>query len=220
MEFLAPVIVIAVCAILFSVVLLERFGRKSVGSEDEDYDEKIEQKVSDSLKSFVKQRDRLVAEKKSLPQIGLLAIKANDHREHDLIAEAEKLRNYVAVAYGEKPDSHLVDQQAQVVPIDYPLAHALVTFAHLVYDLRLAAIEWHIRKIELLGLTQKRHTDFGTVAVEEFDLRTLEQNIEKIRSHLLAVKRKLWESFSKAQAQNVGKNPEPDAENEKQNTPP
>jgi hypothetical protein len=217
MELSVPVIVIAVCLLLLSLLLLERFGRKS---EDAEYDEKIEQKVSDSLKNYVKQRDQLVAEKKSLPQIGLLAIKANDHRERDLIAGAEKLRNYVGVAYGTKPDSCLVDQQAQVVPIDYPLAHALITFAHLAYDFRLAAIEWHIRKIELLGLTQKRQTDFGTIAAEEFDLRTLEQNIEKIRSHFVEVKTELWESFSKAQAQNVGKTPEPDAKNEKQNTSP
>jgi hypothetical protein len=219
MDLAAPIILVAVGAIMVLLLLLNRFGRKSVGSENDEYDEKIEQKVSDSLRSYVKQRDQLEAEKKNLPQIGLLAIKADDHRASDLIAGGEKLRNHVVIAYGEKPDSYLVDQQAQVVPIDYPLAHALVTFAHLAYDLRLAANEWHIRKIELLGSTQKRQTDFGTIAAEEFDLRTVERHIEKIRSRLLAVKAELWESFSKARQQ-VIKNVQPDAKNEQQNTPP
>jgi sugar-specific transcriptional regulator TrmB len=95
-----------------------------------EHDELIEKQVSREVEGYIKVRERVEAEKRQLPEIDPYRIDTINNWEEDLIARAEKLRNLIVEAHGDR-DTYYIDQDAQKVPMDYYLAHDLVTVAHL-----------------------------------------------------------------------------------------
>ncbi len=157
------------------------------------------------VESYTERLRQLKAEKDELPPVDPWAISSNANWERDLIAGAENLRGYIVEAYGlETPDTYHVQQIAQTIPITYPLAHDLAALAHQTYELTIKRVEWHIKKVELLGLTRKRACDLAAVASEEFELREIEGEIQSLRDGLPAWKKAVWEQACEAEKQGVG----------------
>jgi hypothetical protein len=174
-------------------------------SYDSRHDQRITEEISTVVESYTERLRHLKAEKDELPPIDPWAINSNANWERDLIAGAENLRGYIVEAYGlETPDTYHVQQIAQTIPITYPLAHDLAALAHQTYELTIKRVEWHIKKVELLGLMRKRACDLAAVASEEFELREIEREIQSLRDGLPAWKKAVWEQACEAEKQRVG----------------
>jgi hypothetical protein len=166
-------------------------------NEQTDHDDPMDQQVNESSDGIRKRREQLENEKRELPRIDLWEISGNRNWEPALIAGAEKLRHLISDAFGNNPDSHFVDNEAREVPMDYYLAHELAALAHLKTDLNIKEADWAIKKTELLGAMRKRQPSLSAMVCDEFDLREIEREIEKMRRALPASERKVWEAFTK-----------------------
>jgi hypothetical protein len=167
-------------------------------NEQTDCDDLVDQQVNESSNGIPKRREKLESEKRGLPRIDLCEISGNRNWEPALIAGAEKLRHLIADAFGNNPDSHFVDSEAREVPMDYFLAHAAL--AHVKVDLNLKEADWAIKKSELLGAMRKSQPSLSAMVGDEFDLREIEREIEKLRQALPASEYKVWEAFTKVRS--------------------
>ena len=177
-------------------------------SSDSRHDQRIAEEVSTVIESYTERLRQLEAEKNELPPIDLWAISSNANWERDLIAGAENLRGYIVDAYGlDTPDTYHVQKIAQTIPITYPLAHDLAALAHQTYELTIKRVEWHIKKVELLGLMRKRACDLAAIASQEFELREIEREIQSVGDGLPAWKKAVWEQACEAEKQSIGVSP-------------
>lgn len=199
---MTTIVIVVICLAVFGYVALKKLGSieaklKINNQEDWEHDDLIDQHVTNAAEGLRKRLDQIKTEKNELPQINLWAIDRNRNWEQDLITGAENLRHLIT-DLSRHPDSHVDWQAAKEVPMDYRLAHAWATLAHLQKDLAIKEVEWVIKKTELLGATRKREPSLSSIASDELELRDIERELEAMREELPAAQRDAWEAFRQA----------------------
>lgn len=177
---------------------LRRVERRLAGTDDAKHDHRIDQDVKKALEPYRRHLDRLVDEKRQLPQTDLWTISSTSNWEEQLIKRAEVLRSLIEDIHGSSPDSHHVSLQAARVPMTYDLAHALVTLANLRKDVSIKRTEWSIKKIEILGLVRKRELQYANAAESEQDLQDIQEELAKLEIGKQGAERDLMRTFSEA----------------------
>lgn len=177
---------------------LRRVEKRLAGTDDNEHDLRIDEDVQNALKSYHRHLEKLQDEKSALPRTDLWAISSMPDWEQQLIAKSEALRRLIEDAHGNTPDSYFVSQQAERVPMTYELAHALATLASTKKEIAIRRTEWAIRKIEVLGLLQKRATDFSRIADGEQELLDLQKEMGELESRLGPAKQELFRAYDAA----------------------
>ena len=177
---------------------LRRIERRLAGTDDVEHDHRIDHDVRKALEPYQRHLEKLIDERKQLPQTDLWAISSTPNWAEQLVKRAEGLRSLIEDIHGSSPDSYHISLQVAGVPMTYALSHALVTLANLRKDVGIKRTEWSIKKIEILGLARKRELQYANAAEAERDLQDIQQELAKLAIAKQNAEQELMRTFSEA----------------------
>jgi hypothetical protein len=158
---------------------IEKILAKASSSGDLEHDEVVDKQINKSLEYWTERADKLESGKETLPY-GKMKWERDtwdDKKYRTVMFEAL----YGMIGSGDYYlDKHIRDE----VTIDDYLAYPIATYAYIKNELETLQSNWHIKKIKLLGYMRKREIVFGIVASDEFELRSLEREIDQLHERL------------------------------------